>query len=454
MEAANQNHRTDRTLRWTLFISLIAGFALLAPTAASASTIRVTTTSDEFNSGPRCSLREAIWAADNNSSAQAQGCSAGSGNDTIVVPSGRFSLTRNTPLAQPGNVFVDEDADVTGDLDITAPVTITHSGITAATIDADPVSERAIQNFSRLTLKGMTIAGSGNLSVSNGGGILNRGSLNVQNSTISDGVAPSGAGIANQGGTATLHNVTLSGNRAGFDGGGLLVSGGSVSLNSVTISDNETQDGDGAGVFVNGGGVLKLQNTLIAGNFDQGSEAFDCAKLGGTIVSKGHNMIGNANGCAYQKRNGDITNQPAQILDLTDNGGPTATQALKKTSPAINAGAACGGFDQRGVPRSMGGKCDIGSWELARCQGVVINQVGTPAGELLIGTSTADGFLGLGGSDTIRAKDGNDGLCGGTGNDRLEGGPGNDHLDGGPGRDTCLPAPGKDSVVSCEITQH
>ena len=442
-------------MRWTLFAAVLAGLALLAPAAASAATIRVTTAQDEFAAGSRCSLREAIWSANNDSNTDAQGCNAGTGSDTIVVPGGRYRLTRATPLTAPAT-FADEDADVYGDLDVTAPLTITHSGLDAATIDGDPVSERAIDNHSNLKVQGMTIAASGNRNNSLGGGILNRGSLNLQNSTVADNVAPEGGGIANQGGTASLTNVTISENRASEDGGGLLVVGGSVSLKSVTISGNTSDDnsdgsGDGAGFFVRSGGSVKLLNTLDAGNFDEGREAFDCARLGGSIVSQGHNMIGNANGCSYQKRNGDIVNRPAQVLDLLDNGGPTATQALKKSSPAINSGASCGGFDQRGVPRSMGGKCDIGAWELARCQGVVINLIGTPGPDLLIGTATADGILGLGGSDTLRAKDGNDGLCGDTGNDRLEGGPGNDHLDGGAGKDTCLPKPGrKDTVWSCE----
>lgn len=452
------NSTSLQVMRFAVLAAVLAGLALLIPAAASAATIRVTTAQDEFDAGSRCSLREAVWSANNNNIVRAPGCRAGTGADTIIVPSGRYRLTRPTPQPTPPNgTFTDENENVFGDIDVTGPLTITHTGIDSATIDADPVSERALQNFSQLTVRGMTIAASGNRQYG-GGGILNQGKLTLQSSLIADNVGTEGAGFANVGGNASLTNVTITENRAADDGGGILVAGGKVKLKSVTISGNSSDSdtdgaGDGAGFFVRGGGVVQLVNTLVAGNFDEGSEAFDCAKLGGTITSQGHNIIGNANGCAYQRRNGDITNQPAQILDLIDNGGPTQTQALKKTSPAINKGASCGGFDQRGVPRGMGGKCDIGAWELARCQGVVINQVGTPSPELLIGTNTADGFLGLGGSDTLRAKDGNDGLCGGPGNDRLEGGAGNDGLDGGPGKDTCLPAPGKDKVVACEVRQ-
>ena len=166
-------------------------------------------------------------------------------------------------------------------------------------------------------------------------------------------------------------------------------------------------------------------------------------------------MITNTNGCDYTPGPGDVLNRSAKILPLEDNGGPTATHALKKNSPAINKGGSCTKEDQRGVPRKLGGRCEIGSWELARCSGVVINIVGTDGPELLVGSSTADGILALGGPDVLQGTAGNDGLCGNNGGDRLEGGPGSDQLDGGPGRDTCLPAgsiPGRaQSVRACEL---
>jgi Ca2+-binding RTX toxin-like protein len=169
-------------------------------------------------------------------------------------------------------------------------------------------------------------------------------------------------------------------------------------------------------------------------------------------------MITNTNGCDYQRGTGDVLNRSAQILPRIDNGGPTQTHALKRTSPAVNKGASCPSTDQRGVRRKIGGRCDIGSWELARCRGVVINKIGTGGPELLIGTPTADGILGLGGPDVIQGVDGNDGLCGGGGGDRLEGGLGSDQLDGGPGRDTCLPGRGlrgrPQGAVNCELPRR
>src|SRR5262249_9192028 len=62
---------------------------------------------------------------------------------------------------------------------------------------------------------------------------------------------------------------------------------------------------------------------------------------------------------------GDLINQQPLLGALTNNGGPTQTQALLSGSPAINAGSNCGvATDQRGLSRNQGPACDIGAYEL------------------------------------------------------------------------------------------
>ena len=124
---------------------------------------------------------------------------------------------------------------------------------------------------------------------------------------------------------------------------------------------------------------------------------------------------------------------------------------MRKTSPAIDHGSGCPSTDQRGVPRRLGSPCDIGAWELARCQGVVINRIGTEGSDRLVGTETADGILGLGGGDLLLGLDGNDGLCGGAGADRLEGGPAERSPRRRSGRDVCLAGGGRNTVRHCEV---
>lgn len=448
-------------------LSLLAVTALallgIAP-AARAATINVTTGIDEFATGSRCSLREAIWSANNDSIAQAPGCTAGSGSDVIVLPAGTFEATRMAP--SPASSA--EDADVYGDLDVTGPVSIVHSGPRPAVVRGiGGASERVFHTLSPagVNLEGLTITGGGGSSPGqdHGGGILNAGLLTVQDSTITGNAANFGGGLSTEGAsTATLTNVTISGNGAYADGGGISVeTGGSVALQNVTIADNRADydsngGGDGGGVFASTSGAsaqLTLRDTVLAANHDNSGEAPDCAVLGGSITSLGRNLIGDTNGCGYSTGSHDIVNREAKLIGLRDNGGPTETHALRKSSPAIDAGAGCASTDQRGVQRRLGGKCDIGAWELVRCQGIVVNQVGTDGADLLEGGSGVDGFLGLAGNDTLRGVGARDGLCGGAGKDRLEGGSGSDRLDGGGGRDTCIGG-GQDRKVSCELPRR
>jgi len=439
---------------------------LLVPSAASATTISVTTTTDELDVGSRCSLREAINSANQDSNSEAEGCVAGNGADRIVVPAGRFPLNRT------GDPFptTSEDENVFGDLDVKSQVTIVHGGFRAAVIDNQVSQERVfhIGPSASVVLSGLTISGGNSTSATNqnGGGVLNEGTLTIARSLIEGNQATFGGGLSTEGtSTTTLTNSTVSNNDADEDGGGLSAeTGGTINIRSSTVSNNEADDdsnggGDGGGIFAStsgGGGNITLRNTLIAGNHDAGQEAHDCARLGGGAISSlGRNMIGNTNGCSYVQGPGDVLNRGARILPLANNGGPTATHSLRKTSPAINAGSTCPATDQRGVKRRLGGRCDIGSWELARCQGIVINIIGTNGPELLLGTDGPDGILGLGSSDTLRGRGGNDGLCGGSGADLLNGGTGKDGLNGGGGRDTCQPVGGNNKPsVSCELPRR
>ncbi|MFN8161190.1 MAG: choice-of-anchor Q domain-containing protein [Solirubrobacterales bacterium] len=432
--------------------------ALLAPSAASAGVINVTTSADEFNNpGPnsRCSLREAVWAANNDSNAQAPGCSAGNGVDTITVPAGRYRL---------GRFGADENADLTGDLDITGPVTIVHKGIAPATVDSD-ATDRVFEVTSSgvATLDGLSITDGRATSVTStsGGGVLNGGTLTLRNSVVYENVATFGGGISTAGtSTTTVTNTTIASNQAYEDGGGVdAETGGNVTLNSTTVAGNTADvdfNGGGSGGGVTAatsglGGAVKLRNALVARNIDNGGEAPDCVEFGGSITSQGHSLIGDTTGCSYTAGSGDIANRNPQLLALMDNGGPTLTRATRKTSPILNKGAGCPSTDQRGVVRKLGGRCDIGAWELVRCQGVVVNRIGTGVADRLRGTETADGFLGLGGGDLLQGFGGNDGLCGGSGGDRLEGGDGNDTMDGGSGRDTCIGGSGRNVSKSCEL---
>src|SRR5512147_2432705 len=110
----------------------------IPPRAAHATSIAVTTTTDELNTDGDCSLREAIRAANTNVAVDA--CAAGQNDqtDTITVPAGTYTLTV---------AGYDNDA-AGGDLDLrnnTAldDLVITGAGAATTIIQACTVSQLA-----------------------------------------------------------------------------------------------------------------------------------------------------------------------------------------------------------------------------------------------------------------------------------------------------------------------
>lgn len=88
-----------------------------AQPAFAHSTITVTTPADNLDSNGDCSLREAIESANRDVSVDA--CAAGDGGDTIMLPAGVYTIT----LAG-----ASENANQTGDYDVTGSVAIVGAG--------------------------------------------------------------------------------------------------------------------------------------------------------------------------------------------------------------------------------------------------------------------------------------------------------------------------------------
>lgn len=125
-----------RWLRWggmasvVVFLLVILAVPLYAETP-QASTITVSSVLDVLDSEDGvCTLREAISAAnDDVPSGDAAGeCVAGSGEDTVLIPTGTYTLTREGRF---------ENENLTGDMDILAAVTISATG--AVTVNATAI---------------------------------------------------------------------------------------------------------------------------------------------------------------------------------------------------------------------------------------------------------------------------------------------------------------------------
>lgn len=378
-----------------LFLKLIAFLGLLVGTTAvlipnaHAETINVNTVDDELNSDGDCSLREAVVAANTNTAVD--GCTAGDGSDIISVPPGTYMLS----LAGAG-----EDAAQTGDLDLTADVTITGAGMFNTIIDGGGLDRIFdVQNDATVNITGITAQngaatqGAGlnigfgssltlnqsratdNAATNLGGGIFVSGSLTLSESRVDGNDSSSGGGGVLNFGTVTIRSSDISGNSTGGQGGGIYNSGNLVLVNS-TLSSNSA-DSDGGGIHAvesnnnrlynvtitantadanaddtgNGGGVSFLSggvvaNTLIGGNSDNspGTVRPDCS---GTLTSEGYNLITNVTGCTI---NGDTTGNligvDPELGGLQNNGGSSFTHALQTGSPAIDAGNPGGCLDQ------------------------------------------------------------------------------------------------------------
>jgi predicted outer membrane repeat protein len=249
-----------------------------------------------------------------------------------------------------------------------------------------------------------------------GAGLYNAGTAVVQNSMVLSNTAVNeGGGIRHDGGTLTIHNSTISYNTAEDDtftgsGGGLFlftfitssvtIENSTISHNSVTGSgggiyfthdftsaselainhstlvyntaDSDADSGDGGGLW-HSGGLVMLQNTIVAANEDNSDGAPNCW---GEISSADYNLIGDDTGCTFDAQTNDWVGSSNSVIDpllstLTDNGGPTWTHALLPGSPALQAiptgENGCGTTytqDQRGVARPQWFGCDIGAFEL------------------------------------------------------------------------------------------
>ena len=341
-------------------LALVAGFLLSGGRGAHAATITVNTTNDELNVDGDCSLREAIQAA--NTDAAVDACTAGSGADTIELAAGTYTLSITG---------IEEDANQTGDLDITSDLTITGAGQGPTIINGgsdvdrvvDIVSGSASVEISSVTIRDGFLA----LAASGGGGIANAGMLKLTNSTVVSHAGGSfGGAIFNRpGATATITNSTI-GESLAVHGGGI-ANAGTLTITSSTIANNH-------GIIVGGGiyntGTLILKSTIVADNrLDPEATDPDCS---GVITSAGHNLIEDATGCILTgDTTGNITGVDPALGPLQANGGTTETHALIEGSAAIASGSPdCPppSTDQRGVPRFA--PCDIGAFEMGGVGGI------------------------------------------------------------------------------------
>src|SRR5829696_2693054 len=262
----------------------------------------------------------------------------------------------------------DDCTDAANDCSLRGAINAANSSSGVAdTINFNLVSPATITLGSQLPTitdsAGLTInGGSANITVSGnntvrvfevGTSTISGAKLTLNNLTVANGRADNaGGGILNLG-TLEVNNSTISGNRAGTDNGGIgNASAGTLTVNNSTISGNSANNNGGG---IGNGSTATLNNTIVANN-----EGGNCAGL--PVTDDGGNLEWPGNDCGFA-----LSADPL-LGPLTDNGGPTQTHALQPDSPAIDAAVECPppATDQRGVSRPQGDACDIGSFELEK----------------------------------------------------------------------------------------
>ena len=217
---------------------------------------------------------------------------------------------------------------------------------------------------------------SSNSTFGSGGGVYITGTNTIQQTTFLANTAGTDGGALHNTAGALTHILisTFAGNSA-TGNGGAIASSGELILTEATIAGNGAANGGALAILA---GTLTMDNTILASSASGGNFTND---VSATLESKGHNLSDDATALSWLNQPGDL-NSTASGLDPAgplNNGGTTPTIALLPGSAAISAGGIL--FppftDQRGYPRFVCGKMDIGAYQTQENPLPVITLIGS-----------------------------------------------------------------------------
>ncbi|MGA9277424.1 hypothetical protein [Ilumatobacter sp.] len=243
-----------------------------------------------------------------------------------------ISLSSDVTLATAG---ADEDANATGDFDITDDLVIEGGGWV---IDADRLDrvfhvQGVSLDLSNITMINGLVEGEG----ASGGAVFNdAGALSIADSALTNSSATRAGGAieANEGMTS-LMAVELSGNSTGDgpgNGGGLHLTGaGTVTVADSTVAGN-TATAEGGGLWNSAGGTFEITNTMIEGNTANGA-APDSG--GGGLYNDGGTMTVNGGTIDANIADGEAGSGGGILNNLGD---LTVTDTVITNNTSVRAG--------------------------------------------------------------------------------------------------------------------
>jgi hypothetical protein len=211
-----------------------------------------------------------------------------------------------------------------GELSIDKRLTITGPGANLLTVSGNNRS-RVFNVGNVVQISGLTISNGRTNNV--GAGIYSSAPLTLNDCAVSNNVTidGNGGGIFSDGGELTVRDSTVSGNQtgAGAFGGGIAVLGGTPKITNSTISGNSAVgEGEGGGIFSSGGALTITAGTVSNNSAGRGG---GIRVSGGTVALRGSIVAGNSAGFLGPDLSGAVTSQGFNLVG--DNADATVTPA-------------------------------------------------------------------------------------------------------------------------------
>ena len=349
-----------------------------------------TDTNDGNCTSSKCSLRDAINAADVNQSGDI--LFASGVNGTILLKANLIPATYAVNIVGPGasaltisggttySIFQFKGiANVSGLTIANGTGTVPGSGIatygggilsfTTLMLSDDVITGNSVNSYGGgVAMGGVALIRrctfSENIAVGSnaiGGGILALGPLSLTDSTFTGNTSSTvGGGLASANSTRIV-NSTFTGNTANVVGnnsgeGGAIVIDGSAQIENATIVGNSAAT-SGGGVLVEPSRTVTITNSIVAGNTTTANVGDDCDSCG---TQTAENII--------SKTGSVITAAQVNLGPLASNGEDQTVQtmvplpgslAITTGNPALLAPDIT--TDERGLPRTINSLLDVGA---------------------------------------------------------------------------------------------